>query len=40
MGSKIQVSLIQTNIRNILLAVMATNQYVLMISLVSLLIHT
>ena len=35
-----QKSLIQTNIKNILLAVMAINQYVLMISLVNLLKHT
>ena len=40
MESKIQKSLIQTNIKNILLVVMDTNQYVLMVSLVSLLKHT
>ena len=37
---QIQKSLIQANIKNILLAVMAINYYVLMISLVSLLKHT
>ena len=36
MESKIQKNLIQTNIKDILLLVMAINQYVLMISLVSL----
>ena len=40
MESKIQKSLIQTNIKNILLVIMAVNQYMLMISLVSLLKHT
>ena len=40
MGNKIQMSLIRTNIKKILLAVTATNQYVLRISLVSLLSHT
>ena len=38
--SKIQKSLIRTNIKNILLVVMARNKYVLMISLVSLLKYT
>ena len=40
MESKIQKSIIQTNIKKILLAVIAINQYVLMISLVSLSRHT
>ena len=39
-GSKIQKSLIRTNIKNLLLPVMAVNYYVLMISLVSLLRNT
>ena len=38
MESKIQTSLIQTNIKNMLLAVMAGNYYVLMINLVNLLV--
>ena len=37
--SKLQNSLIQINIENILLAVMDVNQYMLLISLVSLLKH-
>ena len=40
MGSKIQMSLIQANIKNMLLSVMAINYYVLMINLISLLSHT
>ena len=39
MKREIQVSLIRTNIKNILLAVMATNSCVLVISLVSFLNH-
>ena len=39
MENKIHKSLIQTNVKNILLAVTAINYYVLMISLVSLLKH-
>ena len=38
--SKIQMSLILTNIKNMLLVVMVMNYYVLMINLVSLLNHT
>ena len=38
--SKIQMNLIQTNIKNMLLAVMVINQYVLMINSASLLTHT
>ena len=37
MESNIRISLIQTNIKNILLIVIAINWYVLMISLISLL---
>ena len=40
MENKIQKSIIQTNIKKILLAVIAINQYVLMINLVSLSSHT
>ena len=40
MESKIKKGLILTNIKNILLGVMAINKYVLMISLVSLLSRT
>ena len=40
MESKIQKSLIQTNIKNILLANMAINKYVFLISLESFLRHT
>ena len=39
-GSQIRKSLIRTNIKNLLLPVMAVNYYVLMISLVSLLRNT
>ena len=39
-GEKIQKSLIQTNIKNILIVVMATNFYLLMISLVTFFKHT
>ena len=39
-GSQIQKSLIRTNIKNLLLPVMAVNYYVLIISLVSLLRNT
>ena len=37
MGSKIQMTLTRTNIKNILFTVKATNQYVLMTSLENLL---
>ena len=40
MGSKIQISLIQINVKNMLHVVMVINQFVLMINLVSLSSHT
>ena len=39
MGSKIEASLIRTNIKKMLLVVMGINKYVLIISLLSVLTH-